>query len=168
LAKAVKVPVPRTLGQVVATRQLHVPGEPKRTVTIRIGLPRRLGGGWDWGCPVEITGLDAPRIRYVFGVDAFQALQLGLDYIAIRTSTAAVRPFWFEPGDGSGFTSSLPSYLPLAAQQELQALVDTAGVRWIKRQKRRAVRRRRKSSSASRSLTRACSRRGGTGAIAHS
>jgi hypothetical protein len=146
LAKAIKVPKPRTLGHVVAARQLRVPGEPKRTVMVRIGLPRRLRGGWDWGCPVEITGLDAPRIRYVFGVDAFQALQLGLDYIAIRTSTAMLRPFWFEPEDGAGFTRSLPSYLPLAAQQELQALVDNAGVRWLNRQKRRAARRRRKSS----------------------
>jgi hypothetical protein len=57
-----------------------------------------------------------------------------------------LRPFWFEPEDGAGFTRSLPSYLPLAAQQELQALVDNAGVRWLNRQKRRAARRRRKSS----------------------
>jgi hypothetical protein len=146
LAKAVKFPTPRTLGHVVAARQLRVPGEPKRTVTVRIGLPRRLRGGWDWGCPVEITGLDAPRIRYVFGVDAFQALQLGLDYIAIRTSTAAVGPYWFEPEGGAGFTRSLPSYLPLADQQELQALVEKAGERWGNRQKRRATLRRRKSS----------------------
>ena len=146
MAKPVKVPKPRTLGHVVATRQLRVPGEPKRTVTVRIGLPRRLRGGWDWGCPVEITGLDAPRIRYVFGVDAFQALQLGLDYIAIRTSTAAVGPYWFEPVGGGGFTRSLPSYLPLADQQELQALVDKAVEHWGNRQKRRVTGRRRKSS----------------------
>jgi hypothetical protein len=147
LAKAVKVPKPRTLGQVIAARQLRVPGEPKRTVTIRIGLPRRLRDGWDWGCPVEITGLDAPSIRYVFGVDAFQALQLGLDYIAIRTSTATVRPFWFEPEHGPGFTRSLfPSYLPLAAQEKLQVLVDKAVLRWANQQKRQATRRRRKSS----------------------
>jgi hypothetical protein len=146
LAKAVKVPKPRTLGQVVAARQLHVPGEPKRTVTIRIGLPRRLRDGWDWGCPVEITGLDAPSIRYVFGVDAFQSLQLGLDYIAIRTSTAKARPFWFVPEDGAGFTRSLPTYLPLAAQQKLQALVEKAGVRWANQRQRQATRRRRKGS----------------------
>jgi hypothetical protein len=146
LAKAVKVPKPRTLGQVIAARQLRMPGEPKRTVTIRIGLPRRLRDGWDWGCPVEITGLDAPSIRYVFGVDAFQALQLGLDYIAIRTSTAKVRPFWFEPEHGAGFTRSLPSYLPPAAQEKLQVLVDKAGLRWANQQKRQATRRRRKSS----------------------
>jgi hypothetical protein len=146
LAKAVKVPKPRTLGHVVAARQLRVPSEPKRTVTVRIGLPRRLRGGWDWGCPVEITGLDAPRIRYVFGVDAFQALQLGLDYSAMRMSTAAVGPYWFEPADGAGFTRSLPSYLPLTDQRELQALVDKVVEHWGNRQKRRATRQRRKSS----------------------
>jgi hypothetical protein len=146
LTKTVKVPQPRTLGHVVASRQLRLPGEPKRTVTVRIRLPRRLRNGWDWGCPVEITGLDAPKIRYLFGVDAFQALQLGLDYIAIRTSTAGVRPFWFEPEDGTGFTRSLPSYLPVAVQQKLQALVDKAGVQWARQQKRKATRRRRKRS----------------------
>jgi hypothetical protein len=146
LANTVNVPKPRTLGRVVAERVLRVPGQPKRKVSVRIGLPRRLGGGWDWGCPVEITGLDAPRIRYVFGVDAFQALQLGLDYIAMRTSTAVVGPYWFEPEGGAGFTRSLPTYLPLADQQRLQVLVDKAGERWGKRQERRATHRRRKSS----------------------
>ncbi len=100
----------------------------------------------DWGCPVEIVGLDEPRIRYVFGVDAFQALQLGLEYIAIRMSTGRLRPFWFEPEDGSGFTRSLPSYLPLEAQQELQALVEKASVRWVNRRRQRAGSRRRKNS----------------------
>ena len=146
MAKAVKVPKPRALGHIVAARRLHLPGEPKHTVTVRIGLPRRLRDGWDWGCPVEITGLGAPRIRYVFGVDAFQALQLGLDYIAVRTSTGPVAPYWFEPGGGAGFTQALPSYLPRAAQEQLQALVDRAGERWGTRQKRRATRRRRRSA----------------------
>jgi hypothetical protein len=123
-----------------------MPGPSKRTVTIRIGLPRRLRHGWDWGCPVEIVGLDAPRLRYVFGVDAFQALQLGLEYIAIRTSTVSVRPYWFEPEDGGGFTRSLPSYLPLPVQQELQAIVNKTSERWLKRQGRRAGRGRRKGT----------------------
>jgi hypothetical protein len=146
LAKAIRAPRPRTVGRVIATRHLHLPSLPGRPVTIRIGVPRRLSDGWDWGCPVEIHGLDAPQLRYVFGVDAFQALQLGLDYIAIRTSTGELHPYLFEPEDGPGFSRSLPSYLPLKTQQELQAVIDQAGERWAAGQKRRPARRSRKQS----------------------
>jgi hypothetical protein len=144
LGKSVKLPVPRSVGRVIATRRLRMPGRIAHAVTIRMGVPRRLRGGWDWGCPVEIIGLDAPHLRYVFGVDAFQALQLGLNYIAIRASTASVHPYWFEPGDGAGFTRSLPSYLPLTVQQELQSVVDKRSERWLKRQARRGSPGRRK------------------------
>jgi hypothetical protein len=144
LGKPIRAPRPRTVGRVVATRHLHLPGQAGLPVTIRIGAPRRLADGWDWGCPVEIRGLDAPQLRYVFGVDAFQALQLGLDYIAIRTSTSALRPYLFEPEDGAWFSRSLPSYLPLKMQQDLQAVIDKAGERWTDRQKRRAARRARR------------------------
>ena len=109
---------------------------------IRIGVPRRLRGGWDWGCPVEIVGLDPPRLRYVFGVDAFQALQLGLDYIAVRTSAAPVPPYWFDPEGGAGFTRSVPGYVPLTVQRKLQETVDQACERWSKQQARRAKRKR--------------------------
>jgi hypothetical protein len=136
-----RVPVPRKLGRAIAVRRLRVPGHPARAVTVRIGTPRPLGGGWDWGCPVEISGLGAPRLCYIFGVDAFQALQLGLDYIAIRTAAAKPRPFLFEREDGGCFTRSLPTYLPVATQKRLQRLIDQAGDRWGRKQKRSGTRR---------------------------
>jgi hypothetical protein len=43
----------------------------------------------------------------VYGVDAFQALQLGLDYIGIRVATSIPQPFQFEPGDEAGFRASI-------------------------------------------------------------
>ena len=144
MPKVTRIPVPRKLGRVVAVRRLRVPGHPAQAVTIRIGAPRRLKGGWDWGCPVEISGMEAPRLRYVFGIDAFQALQLGLDYIAIRTAAARLRPFLFEPEDGGGFTRSLPTFLPIATQQRLQALIDQAGDRWARKQKGSSARRKRR------------------------
>jgi hypothetical protein len=139
VAKEPRTPVPRKLGRAVAVRRLRVPGKPARGVTIRIGTPQRLGGGWDWGCPVEISGLGAPRLRYIFGVDAFQALQLGLDYIAIRTAAAKPRPFLFERDDGGCFTRSIPTFLSLESQERLQALIDKAPNRWAARQKRTAT-----------------------------
>jgi hypothetical protein len=144
VAKKPRTPVPRKLGRAVAVRRLRVPGKPSRTVTVRIGTPRRLGGGWDWGCPVEISGLGPPRLRYIFGVDAFQALQLGLEYIAIRISASKPMPFLFEREDGGHFTRSFPTYFPIATQKRLQALIDQANIRWLRKQKRARTRRQRR------------------------
>jgi hypothetical protein len=141
VAQEPRTPVPQKLGRAVAVRRLRVPGKPARAVTIRIGIPRRLGGGWDWGCPVEISGLGPPRLRYIFGVDAFQALQLGLEYIAIRTSAAKPRPFLFEREDAGYFTRSFPTYLPIATQKRLLALIERALVRWLRKRSSPGTRR---------------------------
>ena len=143
MTRVPRSPVPRKLGRAIAVRRLRVPGHPARAVTIRIGAPRRLRGGWDWGCPVEITGLGAPRLRYVFGIDAFQALQLGLDYVAIRVAAAKPRPFLFERDDGGCFSRSLPTYLPVENQERLQVLIDKAVDRWGPKARRSRSRRRR-------------------------
>jgi hypothetical protein len=88
-------------------------------------------------------------LRYVFGVDAFQALQLGLNYIATRLTAADPPPFWFKPTEGAGFARSIPTFLPLVTQRRLEQMIDQVGLRWAKRQKRAtAPRSRRKSNSA--------------------
>ena len=142
MPREARVPVPQKLGPAIAARRLRVPGKPARAVTIRIGAPRRLGGGWDWGCPVEISGMGTPRLRYVFGIDAFQALQLGLEYIAIRTETAKPTPFLFDREDGGCFTRSLPTYLPVKTRARLQTLIDQAALRWLRKEKRVGSKRR--------------------------
>ena len=149
MATDIRAPKPRSVGRVVAARRLQLPGAPGRTVHVRLGVPRRLGGGWDWGCPVEISGLGGLRLRYIFGVDAFQALQLGLSYIAIRLATAHPRPFWFKPAEGSGFARSIPTSLPLATQRGLERMIDEAGRRWAKRQNIVGTRRAGRRSSRS-------------------
>jgi hypothetical protein len=141
MAREPRIPTPRKLGQAIAARRLRMPGHPGRAVTIRIGVPRRLSGGWDWGCPVEISGMGTPRLRYVFGIDAFQALQLGLDYIAIRTATAKPAPFLFDREDGGGFSRSLPTYLPIKTRDRLQAVIDQAAARWARKEQRSRTRR---------------------------
>ena len=136
MAKAVRVPRPRSLGQVVAVRRLQRYGEPGHPVIVRIGVPRKLRGGWDWGCPVEIHGLDAPHLRYVFGVDAFQALQLGLDYIAIQLATNIPQPFLFERGDEAGFGDAVGRYLPARTRRKLATLSERVISRRAKKQRR--------------------------------
>ena len=127
----------------MAVRRLYIPGQPARIVTVRIGIPRRLRRGWDWGCPVELGGLKGSRLRYVFGVDAFQAIHLALEYIAIRISAATPRPYWIEAADGGGFTRAIPGVLPLAIQAQLQGMIDRAVKRWANKGKRAAMRTRR-------------------------
>jgi hypothetical protein len=143
MARVPRNPKPRTLGRAVAVRRLRVPRHPGQVVTIRIGVPRRLGGGWDWGCPVEISGMGAPRLRYVFGIDAFQALQLSFDYIAIRTAAAKPRPFLFDKDDGGCVTRSLPTYLPVKRLARLEALIDAEVARWARSQQRASALRKR-------------------------
>jgi uncharacterized protein DUF6968 len=144
MVRVPRTPVPRKLGRAIAVRRLRVPGHPRRAVTIRIGVPRRLGGGWDWGCPVEVSGMGAPRLRYVFGIDAFQALQLSFDYIAIRTAAAKPRPFLFDREDGGCVTRSLPTYLPMKRRERLQALIEQEVGRWARSQKRAPTPRKRR------------------------
>jgi hypothetical protein len=110
-------------------------------VVVRLGAPRKLGGGWDWGCPVEIRGLDEPHLRYIYGVDAFQALQLGMDYIAIRVATTVPQPFQFEPGDEAGFSDSISRYLPLKTRRQLEALSKQASSRKVRSPRGRGARR---------------------------
>jgi hypothetical protein len=81
-------------------------------------------------------------LRYIVGVDAFQALQLGLNYIAMRLAAADPRPFWLKQADGTGFARSIPTFLPLVTQRRLERLIDQAGARWAQRQKGAAARRR--------------------------
>jgi hypothetical protein len=140
LAKATREPRPRSIGRVVAVRRLRRRGKPGGSVIVRIGVPRKLRGGWDWGCPVEIRGLDPPHLRYVHGVDAVQALQLGLDYIAIRVATSIPQPYQFEPGDGGGFSDAVAKYLPLKTRRKLEGLSRQASSQRSKPQGRQARR----------------------------
>jgi hypothetical protein len=66
--------LPTQLGRVIARRELAraTSGSP---VLIEIGIPRRRAEA-EWACPYRIRGIGRRGIRYAFGVDAVQALQL--------------------------------------------------------------------------------------------
>lgn len=52
-------------------------------IRVRLGVPRRdrkhVNG--DWVCPYDITGFQAPRRRWAFGIDGIQALSLAFHII---------------------------------------------------------------------------------------
>lgn len=80
-----------TVGKVVAERTLDL--ESGERVIVRIGKPRKFRGNDSYFCPIEVRWPDRARISYSGGVDAMQALHLGLQMIGTRlyTSQEAMR-----------------------------------------------------------------------------
>lgn len=92
----------------VAARREYVARNGK-PVVLTIGVPVPVRGS-DWGCAVQITGVRTPaqRPKYIFGVDALQALHLALQYADKLLQPVAERLAWLEqPGE-----LGLPKFIP--------------------------------------------------------
>lgn len=79
----------------IAIRELEVRspgGGEARRVVVRFGRPEPdPASGGDWRCPVQITGIGEDEVRYAFGVDPLQALQLALQMAGARLFAAQGR-----------------------------------------------------------------------------
>src|SRR5687767_12919664 len=93
---AEKRPVVR-MGAPIARRVFGIAGSPRRQVVVTFGKPRAVAG-WDWACPVSIKGLrglsSAPRP--IFGIDAFQTLELAMQYARATLWHDAPRLTWLD------------------------------------------------------------------------
>ena len=71
------------IGQVIAVRTLYLANDPSRKMVVRMGKPQPLPDalGDHHFCPYQISGAGTEKIFYGAGVDAFQALELGLKMI---------------------------------------------------------------------------------------
>ena len=69
------------------------PGGAQTTVTLRVGPPAREGSG-DWAVEVSLDGLE-PGARKIFGVDGWQAADLGMRFIADRVVDFSDRGWHF-------------------------------------------------------------------------
>ena len=69
-----------TLGEVIATRRLLLVGSEGKELTVKMGKPRLSDHG-DYCCPVQIVGAGDDDIRGIFGIDAFQSIQLAMEFI---------------------------------------------------------------------------------------
>ena len=68
---------PRTIRRIAARRVFQsANGTP---VVLTLGVPQPVPAS-NWGCPLQITGLETDwrRPRYVFGIDGLQALHLAM------------------------------------------------------------------------------------------
>jgi hypothetical protein len=74
-----------SIGEVIAIRALFLANDPSRKVVVKMGKPQPLPDalGDDHYCPYQISGAGTERIFYGAGVDAFQALELGLKMIGV-------------------------------------------------------------------------------------
>lgn len=142
---------PRTIRRIAARRVFE--SSTGKPVVLTIGVPERVPGS-DWGCAVQITGLDTGwrRPRYVFGIDGLQALHLAIQGADAVLQTAKPDLAWYAGEDGDlGMPKFIP-FLPKRQKDRLEALVQREALKFWRSVVRRG---RAKRSATSRQRNRA-------------
>jgi hypothetical protein len=117
-------------------------------VTIEIGVPRRRRVG-EWACPYRITGLGSKRIRYCFGFDAIQALQIVNQAIWRDLEPYEEKLSWVgEPGDTGFFRYYPATLLGVKHANQVEAAIDREIQKDYLRLKRAHTRRKRRRNSS--------------------
>src|ERR1700690_2577747 len=100
-----------TVEALIAERQLTLvtdEGE-VREIMVRIGKPGPSPDRECFSCEFQISGFGDSKARRIYGVDAFQALQLTLWMISTMLNhyreEAKGRIYWQKPGDDMGFAA---------------------------------------------------------------
>jgi hypothetical protein len=102
-----------SLGEIIATRSFHLADERVREVVVSIGKPQPFPDSEDYYCPYQVKELGRDGIKYVGGVDAFQALQevmkvIGAELDALNQEHAG-KLRWDDAEEGYlGFPASIP------------------------------------------------------------
>jgi hypothetical protein len=135
---------PPRIRRIAARRVFKAPsGKP---VVVTLGVPQAVPGS-DWGCPLQITGLNTTwrRPKYVFGIDSFQALHLAMQGAGVVLESARQKLEWLGQTEDLGMPKFLPR-LPKAQQGRLEAIIE----REISKSVRRAERAHKARQSTSR------------------
>jgi hypothetical protein len=125
---------PRTIRRIAARRVFHsAHGKP---VVLTIGVPQPVPGS-DWGCPLQITGLDATwrRPKYVFGIDGLQALHLAMQCAGAVLESANRKLEWLGQTEDLGMPRFLP-WLPKPQQDRLEAIIEREVTESLRRAER--------------------------------
>ena len=125
-----KFSAPRTIRRIAARRVFKsADGKP---VVLTIGVPQPVPGS-DWGCPLQITGLNTRwrRPRYVFGIDGLQALHLAMKCATMVLTSVEQELDWVgQQGD-----LMLPRFLPdvpRPQQMRLEAILEHEAFKFSK------------------------------------
>jgi hypothetical protein len=119
---------PPTIRRIAARRVFQsVHGKP---VVLTIGVPQPVPGS-DWGCAVQITGLNSGwrRPKYVFGIDGLQALHLAMKCAAAVLESAKPELAWLGEKGNLGMPKFLPE-LPKPQRDRLEAMVEREAIRF--------------------------------------
>jgi hypothetical protein len=132
---------PRRIRRVAARRVFKAPsGKP---VVVTLGVPQAVPGS-DWGCALQITGLNSiwRRPKYVFGIDGLQALHLAMKCAEAVLQSAKLKLEWLRQTEDLGMPKFLAA-LPKSHQDRLEALVEREATKFW-----RSVERAHKAKSA--------------------
>lgn len=68
------------VGEIIAVRKLSLLSDdgPASEVSALLGKPTQTPGHSDYYCPYQIKGTGSETVRYMCGIDAFQALELAI------------------------------------------------------------------------------------------
>ena len=124
---------PRTIRRIAARRVFQSPNG--KHIVLTIGVPRPVPGS-DWGCPLQITGLNTTwrRPQYVFGIDGLQALHLAMQCAGAVLESATRKLEWLGTED-LGMPKFLP-WLPKPQQDRLEAMVERELTKFLRRAER--------------------------------
>ncbi|HYD46948.1 MAG TPA: hypothetical protein VEB21_01305 [Terriglobales bacterium] len=110
----------------------------KRPVQVRIGFPapaRR-----DWRCPYQIVGLGSRRVRYAYGVDSMQALQMALEAVAIELRPHRSQLSWLNTLGLTGLYRPVPIGFGPKFAEQLEERIQKATETVARRLESRATR----------------------------
>jgi hypothetical protein len=100
------------IGEVIATRALTMLSDQSSPseVLVLLGKPQKLPDHSDYYCPYQIKGAGDEKVRYVCGIDPFQALQLAFSTVGVELEVLnkelGGRLRWeCDPAGGLGFSS---------------------------------------------------------------
>lgn len=135
---------PRTIRRIAARRVFQsANGKP---VVLTFGVPQPVPGS-DWGCPLQITGLNTTwrRPRYVFGIDGLQALHLAMKCADAVLESTKPRLAWLGKKGDLGMPKFIPD-LPKSQKDRLEALVEREALKfWKDRERAHKTKRARRS-----------------------
>ena len=107
-------------------------------VVLTIGVPQPVPGS-DWGCAVQITGLNSTwrRPKYVFGIDGLQALQLAMTCASAVLESAKLKLAFLGQTENLFLPKFLPE-LPPRERARLEAIVERETKKTWRRLERKA------------------------------
>lgn len=125
---------PPRIRRIAARRVFTAPGG--KAVVVTLGVPERVPGS-DWGCALQISGLNTTwrRPKYVFGIDGLQALHLAMQCAGAVLESTNRKLEWLGQADDLGMPKFLP-WLPKPDLDRLQEVIErevAKSLRGIKR-----------------------------------